>query len=345
MEVDEWDDSEQILHARFSSPLLLAPFFVSVAYGKCTRVGRIEMWDKLRGLDSKMDGFPWLVGGDFNTFVTEEERQGGRKKRTREMSDFAETISDCQLLDVGADGPKFTWARGEVFERLDRVLLSEGWSSLFEVTGVTNLPRVLSDHCPLLIVCRLPGPRVRAAFRFQNMWVRHHLFLQEVDRCWKEETGTRGMIQLKLSRLKRSLKLWNHVVFGNIFERVKMAEIGAKEALEKYELNASLPLRAEMNRLTAEYLLKMKMEEDFWRQKAALKWVSEEERNTRFFQGWVKQKRVKSRIHMIEDGGKTLTEDGDIRSSAENFFRTCSLMMWGYWKNQTWIFYPPSLVM
>lgn len=76
-----------------------------------------------------------------------------------------------------------------------------------------------------------------------------------------------------------------------------------------------------MNRTTAEYLLKLKMEEDFWRQKAALKWVSEGERNTKFFQGWVKQKRVKSRIHMIEDGEQILTEEMDIRNSAENFFK------------------------
>lgn len=65
------------------------------------------------------------------------------------------------------------------------------------------------------------------------MWVRHHLFLQEVNRCWNEETGTRGMInmQIKLSRLNRSLKIWNHVVFGNIFEGLRKAETEAKDAL------------------------------------------------------------------------------------------------------------------
>ena len=69
------------------------------------------MWDKLRDLASKLDGLPWLVGGDFNIFVSEEERQGsvGRQgRKAKEMIDFAEAISDCQLLDVGADGSKFT---------------------------------------------------------------------------------------------------------------------------------------------------------------------------------------------------------------------------------------------
>ncbi|XP_042065487.1 uncharacterized protein LOC121809004 [Salvia splendens] len=62
------------------------------------------------------------------------------------------------------------------------------------------------------------------------------------------------------------------------------------------------------------------MDEDFWRQKAALKWLDEGERNTRFFQGWVKQKRVKSRIHAVEEGKGILTEEVDIRNSAEKFF-------------------------
>ncbi|XP_042059532.1 uncharacterized protein LOC121804048 [Salvia splendens] len=207
IEVDGWDDSEQIFHGRYSLPTLSAPIFISAAYGKCSREGRVEMWTKLRELAARLDGCPWLVGGDFNIFVSEEERQGSMRRqgrKIREMMDFAETISDCQLLDVGADGLKFTWARGETFERLDRVLLGEGWTNVFETTRV-----------------------------------RHHLFLKEVERCWREETGTKGMInvQIKLSRLKRSLRIWNRVVFGNIFERLKEAEMEAKQAAENYEHN------------------------------------------------------------------------------------------------------------
>ena len=134
LEVDSWDDSEQIFHGRFVSPVLPIPFYISVAYGKCSREGRRDMWDKLRDLAARLDGLPWLVSGDFNIFVSEEERQGSvrrQSRKAREMMDFAEAISDCQLLDLGADGPKFTWARGDTFERLDRVLFGEGWGDLF----------------------------------------------------------------------------------------------------------------------------------------------------------------------------------------------------------------------
>ncbi|KAG6427673.1 hypothetical protein SASPL_111919 [Salvia splendens] len=78
------------------------------------------------------------------------------------------------------------------------------------------------------------------------------------NRCWREETGTRGMInvQLKLSQLKRSLRIWNRTVFGNIFEKLRKAESEAREAQENYEQVPSPELRSEMNRTTAEYLLR-----------------------------------------------------------------------------------------
>ncbi|GER42505.1 1-deoxy-D-xylulose-5-phosphate synthase [Striga asiatica] len=64
------------------------------------------------------------------------------------------------------------------------------------------------------------------------------------------------------------------------------------------------------------------MEEDFWKQKAAVRWVAEGERNTRFFQGYVRQKRAKSYIHSIEADGSSWTQEAQIRESAVAHFQT-----------------------
>lgn len=53
-----------------------------------------------------------------------------------------------------------------------------------------------------------------------------------------------------------------------------------------------------------------------------IRWVVEGERNTKYFQGWVKQKRVKSRIHVINDGDRVLSDEEDIRASTAGFFQT-----------------------
>ncbi|XP_041995737.1 uncharacterized protein LOC121745859 [Salvia splendens] len=135
------------------------------------------------------------------------------------------------------------------------------------------------------------------------MWVRHESFIKEVEKDWKVPTGARGMVnlQIKLSRLKKCLKIWNKNVFGNIFVKIKQAEVEAKEAAMIFERNQTPANRAEMNKKAAEYALRIKMEDDFWKQKATI--------------------RAKSRIHAIEEDGQTLSEDEDVWNSAVNFFQ------------------------
>ncbi|CAA0824213.1 Unknown protein, partial [Striga hermonthica] len=48
----------------------------------------------------------------------------------------------------------------------------------------------------------------------------------------------------------------------------------------------------------------------------AVRWVAEGEQNTKFFQGFVRQKRAKSYIHSIEVDGSSLTQESQVRESA-----------------------------
>ena len=63
------------------------------------------------------------------------------------------------------------------------------------------------------------------------------------------------------------------------------------------------------------------MEEDFWRQKAAVRWLAHGHRNTKFYQSWVKQKRIKARIHAIRCGDRTISKADEIRNSAVVFYQ------------------------
>jgi hypothetical protein len=48
---------------------------------------------------------------------------------------------------MGHTGDKFTWHRGEVRERLDRVVCNSDWNALFPLASVSNEP-----HSVLIIV-------------------------------------------------------------------------------------------------------------------------------------------------------------------------------------------------
>ncbi|XP_042041283.1 uncharacterized protein LOC121786721 [Salvia splendens] len=179
-----------------------------------------------------------------------------------------------------------------LFERLDRVLVSEAWTRVFEATRVTNLPRIALDHGPVLARCKTPNTTNGGkAFRFQNMWIRHGGFMDVVQKAWEEPTGAGGLlnIQIKHARVKRALKEWNKEVFGNIHANLKNKEEAIALAQSNFE--------------------------------AALRWLAEGDKNTRFYQSWVKQKRVRLRIHSIRANGQELTEEAEIKKSAVDFFQ------------------------
>ncbi|XP_047943001.1 uncharacterized protein LOC125189814 [Salvia hispanica] len=97
-------------------------------------------------------------------------------------------------------------------------------------------------------------------------------------------------------------------------------EIAATQA--NFEADPSAANRTIINKSIATYILLLKMEEDFWRQKAAMRWLAEGgDKNTKFYQSWVKQKSVCLRIHKIQANGRELIDDLENKSSAVEFFK------------------------
>lgn len=82
---------------------------------------------------------PWTVLGDFNDIIDDSEK-------FHRMSAFR----DCQLLDLGFYGQKFTWTnkrkKTPILERLDRGLANADWIHLFPNSRLTSLPRLTSNH-------------------------------------------------------------------------------------------------------------------------------------------------------------------------------------------------------
>lgn len=65
--------------------------------------------------------------------------------------------------------------RGAMVKKwLDRALVSENWRLKFPEAFVHHLPRILSDHHPLLINSNdVPLPRFTKPFHFEEMWTTH----------------------------------------------------------------------------------------------------------------------------------------------------------------------------
>ncbi|KAL4343275.1 uncharacterized protein LOC107646037 [Arachis ipaensis] len=123
---------------------------------------------------------PWLLCGDFNEIGDVSEKKGGAPCDMLQIRRFRDWIDDCNLINLGFKGTRFTW-RGplwsngcRIFKRLDRTLCNAEWSLRFQDAIVGTLPRVRSDHYPLLIRCeRRSGCPTAKPFSFEYMWMQH----------------------------------------------------------------------------------------------------------------------------------------------------------------------------
>lgn len=318
--------NDQVIHVELSY-LGLDPYILSAVYAKSTRSGRAELWNSLVTRKGLLGDAPWLVGGDFNVVRFSDECSGGAPLSQSPIQDFNDCIQTCELMELQPTGLDFTWegsrSTGRLVKKLDRLLFSDSWFSLFPRTMVENLNRTTSDHCPMLLnfapqLISSPKP-----FRFQDMWLLREGFGDLVRSNWSQPISTGGMLgfALKLRRLKICLKTWNREVFGNIVDRVKELEDAVFQKEHIYDSTSSPSDREELHRAKAELLSRLKEREEFLRQKSRMRWLTDGDSNSAFFHATIRGRNARHGIYKIAGpDGEWITEPSLIAGEAIRFF-------------------------
>ena len=196
---------------------------------------------------AELHSLPWLVLGDFNEILSEEDKFGGRRLNLNRAIEFKDCIDSCNLLDLGFSGPKYTWSNLRqvsdlILERLDRCFANPSWRILYPEASVTHLPHVFSDHYPVLIELTKPPPLTsNKPFRFQTMWLLHPEFPSLVQNSWGHDTPLNSAIPTFTNRANQ----WNREVFRNLFARRRkvLARLnGVQKALANHPNNFLIQL-------------------------------------------------------------------------------------------------------
>ncbi|XP_075087721.1 uncharacterized protein LOC142169718 [Nicotiana tabacum] len=164
---------------------------MTFVYAKCSAIERLELWDHLYYLASDME-LPWLVGGDFNVLLHEDEKIGGLPVHPPEYEDFAFCVNSCGLFEQGYKGSPFTWWNGRsnaecIFKRLDRIFVNLPFENMLLTIEVEHLIRTRSDHAPLLMTCGVQTNKFIKPFRFLNFWIKHATFMDVVRQKWEAD--------------------------------------------------------------------------------------------------------------------------------------------------------------
>lgn len=215
---------------------------------------------------------------DFNIVLSPADRLGGSPPELNSVSDFGNCMMQNGLIDLGFKGSPYTWQRPDgMKQRLDRFFVNLAWRDIFSKNTITHGILKESDHRPILVEAWSTSASVKGNFRFQNMWILHLNFLEEVQNNWNLPARSEGLkkIKEKLSRLKFFLKFWNKNTFGNIFDKVKSLE---EEVATAESLATSNPSEVNKRNWKEKFDLftqALDQEDAYWKQKASAQWCTQ----------------------------------------------------------------------
>ena len=92
-------------------------WLITVIYASLRYRERHILWDNLNQV-ATLHNLPWLVLGDFNEILSSENKLGGRPINIHRAMVFQQCLNSCNLLDLGFQGPKFTWVNKRDFPAL-----------------------------------------------------------------------------------------------------------------------------------------------------------------------------------------------------------------------------------
>ncbi|XP_071939205.1 uncharacterized protein [Coffea arabica] len=104
---------------------------------------------------------------------------------------------------------------------------------------------------------------------------------------------------------------WNKTSFRNVFDAVRAVEENVLCAESRVEHEDSKAAQIELNKAQTELRHAILIEEQFWSQKARVKWLRTGDSNSKFFHAKVKLQRVQGAIHRVRNTNGDWVEDDE----------------------------------
>ena len=207
-----WNHKQYIHFKVFENNSLIS--WVTAVYASPIPAVRKQLWHNLGEIANRTQE-PWLVEGDFNTILYAFEKKGGANKKSSVCSLFKNWFQSYNLCDIEFKGPRFTWSRGNLYKRLDRVICNGEWLNKYTEKMVLLLPEVDSDHRHVLVKFSETDvvSKANKPFWFVLVWPTNENFGNVVASNWNSNTDYVEMVRDFTSKISK----WNKVTFGNIF--------------------------------------------------------------------------------------------------------------------------------
>ncbi|CAH9085418.1 unnamed protein product [Cuscuta europaea] len=305
---------EQYMHFKCLCRTSQTVFFATFVYSLYTVLRRKALWEYLALLGDQIKD-PWIIAGDFNCVCSPSERVGSNAPSDYFLRDLIEFKIRASLQDAPSTGEFYTWNKGSLWAKLDRVLLNNTWDHLgIQCKAHFDEMEVEFDHTATVISILNNTSLRPKSFKFFNMWIQHDAFTNILMQSWNVNINGTAQFQIakKLKVLKQPLKNLNKLEFGHISMKTKSAKDEFKR-LNKLMIDspddAELKERVKVARKRATFL--GEAECSFFQQRAKAKHILEADKGTKYFHAIVKRNMARNTITSItmDDGNLTTSID------------------------------------
>ncbi|KAF8099069.1 hypothetical protein N665_0252s0008 [Sinapis alba] len=253
-------------------------FYCSFIYASNQIEGRKELWEDLchHHNSPTFKNKEWMIMGDFNEILDGEEnsRFSSLESLPRGMRDFQRMVLQCQMSDMGTQGPLFTWSNkqeeGIICKKLDRLLP--------------------------------PREKIRRPFKYVNAIGNLPSFLPKMNEYWDttetlfHSTSVMYRFSKKLKNLKPIIRELGRDKLGNLTKRAKEAHC---LLCEKQKSTLSNPCESAVREEAEAYekwLHVASLEEEFLKQHAKLHWLEVGDQNNKTYHNAVRTRQAQNMI-------------------------------------------------
>uniref|UniRef100_A0A803PVD9 Uncharacterized protein n=1 Tax=Cannabis sativa TaxID=3483 RepID=A0A803PVD9_CANSA len=310
-------------------------FHLTCFYGSPIESHRPQTWKILNRIGHNNPRDPWLIMGDFNAFLSSDDKQGGNPDRGP-APEFRLLLSSYNLTPLELQGPLLTWNNNvasprNIQERIDWGLVYHAWTDLFLDALLSHLGFFGSDHRALEIVTVSdtisPPNRSQKRFLFENVWLAEPSWDTTLESAWINPSGPSEEIsRLVATQTARAthLNAWNHKKDFQFNKRINKIERDLESARNTaiWDDNVISHIKNTQSQLDA----LVYKEETYCKQRARTQWLAQRDKNTKFFHRFASKRKKTNKILKLDksNGGIYGGRYYDIHNVLEGIERSLS---------------------
>ena len=307
-----WDVGSFFITVTIKHRTSLATWAIVCVYGPADHSRSADFLREIQALvgAKQAANIPIVLGGDFNLIRSSADKNNDNIDWNR-ISLFNNAIAACALRELAWTGARYTWTNKQlnpIRSVLDRVFVSSDWEIIFPMCTLVAETRIGSDHVPLILSSGEDRITRSKRFYFESGWFEVEGFIPLLLARWERAKTSRGCSRGPLDTwisaagaLRGFLRGWG----ANHGSEAKRAREALLEEIKALDIQADTRPFSEAEwasryALENQVLAILREEEEYWRRRGGVKWVTKGDANTGYFHAFANGRKRKCTISRLQ---------------------------------------------